>query len=176
MHSFLFQRRQRLKFSSHLSNWMTLRGSMPQGSPLGPLCNIVSISDFNISLTNIKYVDDVTVCNIFCSPGENQFDAVLLQFYDWPSINGAQISSKKNKEILFSLNRNNLTDISNGTPTAIVNNNHIDRVNYYRLLGLYIDKNLSWQTHVETIISKNNICFHFLCRLKKAGYIIRPQN
>ena len=43
MHYFLFQRRLGVNFSCHLSNWITLRGSMTQGSPLGPLCYNVSI-------------------------------------------------------------------------------------------------------------------------------------
>ena len=145
---------------------------MPQGSPLGPLCYIVLISDLSPSLPNIKYVNDVTVYEIFCSPGESQLDEASLQLNDWSSINGAQISSKKTKEILFSCNRNNLTDINNATPTALVNSNHIERVNSCCLLGLYIDKNLSWQIHVKTIISKCNIHLHFLRRLKRAGYKI----
>ena len=65
---------------------------MLQGSPLGPLCYIVLISDLSLSLPNIKYVNDVTVCDIFCSPGESQLDEVSLQLNDWSSINGAQIS------------------------------------------------------------------------------------
>ena len=77
----------------------------------------------------------MTVCDIFCFPCENQLDEMSLQLNDWSSINGAQINSKKTKEILFSLNRNNLTDISNATPTAIMNNDHIERVNSYHLMG-----------------------------------------
>ena len=93
-----------------------------------------------------------------------------LQLIDWSSIYGAQISSKKTKEILFSLDRYNLTDSSNATPSVIVNNTNIERVYSCRLLGLHIDNNLPWQTHVETIISKCNTCLSFLCRLKRAGY------
>ena len=69
----------------------------------------------------------MTVWDIFYSPDENQLDEVSLQLNDWSSINGAQIRLKKTKEMLFSLNRNNLTDISNATPTAILNNNHTER-------------------------------------------------
>ena len=83
-----------MKFSSHLSNWITLRGSILQCSPLGPLCYIVLISDLNLSLPNIKYVDDVTLCNIFCTPDESQLNKVSLQLNDWSSIKVAQISSK----------------------------------------------------------------------------------
>ena len=50
MHFFLFQRRQRVKFSGHLSNKITLIGSIPQDSPLGPLCHIVSISYLDLSI------------------------------------------------------------------------------------------------------------------------------
>ena len=71
---------------------------MPQGLPLGPLCYIVSISDLYLSLPNMKYVDDVTVRDIFCSPYESQLDEVSLRLNDWFSINETtQISLKKNQ-------------------------------------------------------------------------------
>ena len=74
------------------------------------------------------------------------------------------------KEFLFSHNKNNLTDISNTTPTAIVNNDFIQRIYSCHLLGVHIDNNLSYQTHVQTIISKCNTRLYFLLRLKRASY------
>ena len=43
------------------------------------------------------------------------------------------------------------------------------RINFRLLLGLHIENNLSWQTHVKTIISKCNIHLHFLRKLKSAS-------
>ena len=37
MHSFLCDRQQRVKLSQYVSEWLTLKGGMPQGSYLGPL-------------------------------------------------------------------------------------------------------------------------------------------
>jgi len=56
--SFLAERQQRVKISDVFSQWITLRGGMPQGSWLGPLIFIILIDDLRPALLTHKYVDD----------------------------------------------------------------------------------------------------------------------
>jgi len=43
------------------SDWVTLRGGMPQGTWLGPLTFTILIDDLRPGLLTHKYVDDTTV-------------------------------------------------------------------------------------------------------------------
>ena len=52
--SFLSHRQQRVKLSYFVSEWLTLRGGMPQGSFLGPLVFLILIND----LTCLLYTSD----------------------------------------------------------------------------------------------------------------------
>ena len=59
--SFLTQRAQRVKLLDYFSDWLTLKGSMPQGTWLGPLIFILLIIDLSTSCMLHKYVDDLTI-------------------------------------------------------------------------------------------------------------------
>jgi len=61
MVSFLCDRQQRVKINETLSDWVTLRGGMPQGSWLGPLIFVILIDDLRPKLLTRKFVDDTTV-------------------------------------------------------------------------------------------------------------------
>ena len=50
--SFLSSRQQRVKISKIFSGWLTLNGSMPQGSWLGPLSFIALIDDLKTFLSH----------------------------------------------------------------------------------------------------------------------------
>ena len=41
LHSFLHERQQRVKIGDEVPSWLTMKGAVPQGSWLGPLCFIV---------------------------------------------------------------------------------------------------------------------------------------
>ena len=47
-----------------------------------------------------------------------------------------------------------------------INNNLIDYVTKYNLLGLHLDPSLSWQLHIDHIVSKLGACFFALNRTK----------
>ena len=64
MTSFLCERQQRVKVMDTVSDWVTLRGSMPQGSWLGPLIFIILIDDLRPRLLTHKFVDDTTLSQI----------------------------------------------------------------------------------------------------------------
>jgi hypothetical protein len=58
LRSFLTQRCQRVVIKNVVSEWLTLRGGMPQGSWLGPLVFILFINDLSVSCLYYKFVDD----------------------------------------------------------------------------------------------------------------------
>ena len=62
--SFLYQRKQRIKLNGNLSDWITVKGGMPQGTWLGPLSFIGFINDLIPHCSCHKFLDDVTLTEI----------------------------------------------------------------------------------------------------------------
>ena len=60
-----------------------------------------------------------------------------------------ELNLKKCKEMLIDLRRN-----KTAIPLTEIENNIIERVNSYKVLGLWIDDNLKWNTNTEKIIKK----------------------
>ena len=44
----------------------------------------------------------------------------------------------------------------------LINNQVIESVDNYKLLGVHIDKNLTWNIHTEKIINKSKSVLYFL--------------
>ena len=54
-------------------------------------------------------------------------------------------------------------------PNLDIDHNLIERVSGFKLLGVHISNNLSWNLHVDYICAKVNTPLHYLKRLKRAG-------
>ena len=61
------------------------------------------------------------------------------------------------------------TSLTAGLPLLTVDSGTIERVNSFKLLGVFLDANFSWTTHVDTIVSKASSRLYFLKQLKRAG-------
>jgi len=59
------------------SSWLTLNGSMPQGSWLEPLTFIIVIDTLKLSCLTYKYVDNTTMCEILAS-GQSSQSSIFL--------------------------------------------------------------------------------------------------
>ena len=58
--AFQSDRSQRVRLGQELSDWVSLKGSAPQGSWLGPLLFIVLIDDLHPLCSMHNYMDDTT--------------------------------------------------------------------------------------------------------------------
>ena len=55
--AFLYDRKQRVKISDVFSNWVSLKGGMPEGSWLGPLTFLILIYDLSASCMMHKFAN-----------------------------------------------------------------------------------------------------------------------
>jgi hypothetical protein len=162
--SYLSNRYQRVRADHHLSSWKELNGAMPQGSWLGPLCFLVLIDDLSVDCPVHKYVDDTTLSELLQSKHQHSsMPSFLDHLLSWADSNRMEINATKTKEmILGPLAR---TDMSLLTiPAGIIN-----RVTSFKLLGVYIDSNLSWSTHIDHMVKRATGRLYFLKQLKRAG-------
>jgi len=59
--------------------------------------------------------------------------------------------------------------LTSNLPLIHTSTGHIERVNSTKLLGLYLDSNLTWHTHIDTMLSKSTQRLYFLKQLSRAG-------
>jgi len=79
------------------------------------------------------------------------------------------VNLTKTKEMVFGP-----PSITSNLPTISASSYQIQRPSEAKLLGVHIDSNLSWHTHVEAIVSKASQRLYFLKQFKRVG-ILRAQ-
>lgn len=163
MFSFLSDRQQRVKIGSNISQWLNLKGGMPQGTWLGLYIFLILINDLAAPVELHKYVDDVTLSEMLAKQEPSSMQSVMNDVIKWSTTNLMKINERKTKEMLVgTLNRN-------PPPTLYIDSQPIERVSAFKLLGITISDSLSWEENVSNICSKAGKRLHFLKLLKRSG-------
>jgi hypothetical protein len=128
--SFLFDRHQRVKISDIFSDWITLSGGMPQGAWLGPLIFIILINDLSAECLMHKFLDDTTLSEVVPKGQPSAMQLYVARVAEWSLLNHMNINFNKTKEMVIGT-------LSNSPPPVIsINNNTIQRVTNFKLLGV----------------------------------------
>ena len=163
MTSFLCERQQRVKINQIFSDWVTLRGGMPQGSWLGPLIFIILIDDLRLWLLTHKFVDDTTVSETVSKGSTSQMQSAAEALLEWSRLNHMNINCKKTKEMIIGpLCKESVTSLT-------IASSLVERVSVYKLLGVMITSSLKWDDHIDVITAKAAKRLWFLKKLKRAG-------
>ena len=110
-----------------------------------------------------KYIDDLTISEIFNKDERSKMNNVLSEINQWSATNLLNINCNKTKEMLLcALNRANVDLLE-------LNNVAIQSVSSFKLLGVNIDCNLKWNSHIDSICSKANTRVYFIKHLKRSG-------
>ena len=172
--SYLKNRSQFVNFNGVKSDSAILNISVPQGSVLGPSLFNLYINDLTRSSNRLNYIlfaDDSTV--YFSADNMKVITDTLNQeldrVYEWTVANKLTINFKKTNYIVF--NRNRTLDLVNHDPIRI-SNKTIEEAQKTTFLGVIVQKDLKWNSHIQFISAKIN---------KKCGilYLIRdlmPKN
>jgi hypothetical protein len=164
MHSFLSDRKQRVKIGKNISDWLQLNGGMPQGTWIGLYIFLILINDLTTDDAQLhKYVDDVTMTEILERGKISSMQQTMNQVLSWSSKNLMNINYKKTKEMLLgAISKDSL-------PILHLNDKPIERVKSYKLLGLMITDKLNWNDNTSLICSKASKRLHFLKLLKRSA-------
>ena len=161
--SFLSNRYQSVKIGDIVSEWASLNGGLTQGSWLGPLIFIIFINDLHSDELLHKYIDDLTMSEIFNKDERSKMNNVLSEINQWSATNFLNINCNKTKELfLCAFNRASYELLE-------LNNVEIQSVSSFKLLGVNIDCNLKWNSHIDSICSKANTRVYFIKHLKRSG-------
>ena len=139
-----------------------MKCGVPQGSILGPLLFLLYINDLQFAsdlLDPIMFADDT---NLFYSNKDIntaflKVNDELQKINEWFISNKLSLNVKKNKYSFFH-KPSKKDDIPLVLPKLNINNSEIARTESIKFLGVLLDENLSWKTHIKYIenkISKN---------------------
>jgi hypothetical protein len=126
---------------------------VPQGSVLGPLLFNVYVNDLCNALTKgalIQYADDTTVV-LKSKKSTVQFitkvEFATSEIVKWFGLNRLQVNFAKSCFIVFGRNRQLISGI-------VIDSHMIASSDNVKVLGLRIDSNLSYASHINYVISR----------------------
>ena len=168
--SYLQERKQKVFVNNVLSDNETITSGVPQGSILGPLLFILFVNDINLYSENCNmdlYADDTTIHThgkCLNSIAE-KLQKDLENLERWSLENNMIIHPEKSKSMVIASwqKRNTLV---NKTLAVRIDNVNIKQSDKEKLLGVFINQNLTWNDHAQNVNKKIASRLYLLRRLK----------
>ena len=166
--SYLMNRSQCVRVNGSCSEFENVSIGIPQGSILGPFLFLLFINDLPSSTNNCSiglFADDIT---LYTSGKDiDQLSLVLQEelncVLDWFSANRLFVNPSKSNSILSGSKQ-----LLNSRSLSIkINNIQLEQVSSIKLLGVYIDNNLTWSSQVQYLVNKLSSKVVVMCRLSK---------
>ena len=155
MKSYFINRMQFVQYNNHCSDLKEISCGVPQGSILGPLLFLLYINDIcNVSqiLEVILFADDT---NVFYSHQDlhylvNTMNKEMNKLSEWLKINKLTLNLEKTKYILFKPRQKRQY-----MPVDLfIDGTNINQVHETSFLGVVLDENITWKSHISYISSK----------------------
>ena len=142
------------------SSELPIISGVPQGSVLGPILFLLYINDMPFLspiLNFIVFADDTT--GIYNSSSLNELfvttENELKLLHKWFSSNNLQLNAKKTELVLFmTRQKETCTYIDPERHFLILENINIHPSTHVKFLGLQLDKNLSYNKHIDLVCTK----------------------
>ncbi len=170
-HSYLTARSQSVYVDGQYSCVGAITHGVPQGSVLGPVLFCLYINDLPLHIKNPSIechmlADDTTLL----SNGKNIKDietslqSGLNDTLEWCSTNRMVLNHGKTKTMALSTRQKNQT-----TDTTIhlkIKDSPVEQVSEHRVLGVIVDNNLQWQTHITHLSKRLSRNVYLLSQLQ----------
>jgi len=152
--SYLSNRSQYVILNNTQSTILNVDYGVPQGSVLGPLLFLIYINDIgnipNLSANPKIFADDT---NIFINaPNLNKLNSdcqdAIDKISDWMLANRLTVNYEKTNYMIFCPDKQHKDSL---VLNLNINNKLINKVTSIKYLGIYIDENLTWKTHIEDL-------------------------
>ena len=162
--SYLNNRIQYVEINDSISEEILVLSGVGQGTHLGPLLFTVVVNDISHILKNsniLLFADDLKIYKkIFCYQDKNELQKEINLLYKWCLNNGLILNLDKCCFITFGNSRVLPLDYC-------INNLKLNKVSVIKDLGIYIDEELNFKSHINYIILKSKKKLNFLKRYTK---------
>ena len=168
--SFLENRYQFVKVNKSASCKGMIKSGVPQGSVLGPLLFLLYINDLPLhlkdGLTNTLFADDASIHTASKDMDElnSSLQNGLDEINNWCLKNCMSIHPDKTKSMVITTRQKHqraplLLTLSIGSQSIL-------QVSEHKILGLTLDSDLSWHTHLNSLTRRLSTNTYLLSRLK----------
>ncbi|KAI8515774.1 hypothetical protein Bbelb_065870 [Branchiostoma belcheri] len=168
--SYLEGRSQRVKWGSCLSKPHDVLAGVPQGGLLSPLLFVICINSLDTCLPSsvlpVKYADDLTNSEFLMGSLPGQTQRALDAITEWSVPFSLATNGGKTKDMIVSARRKENVPVP---PHPTVDGKQIERVVTFKLLGVQISADLTWDAHVQYMLSKTRPRIYYLAAARKAG-------
>ena len=145
---------------------MVLNGGILQGTKIGPLLFAVMVNDLVLTWSpRAKFVDDLSVVEIVPRNSPSVLNFIVQDINQYAVTNNMTLNLSKCKKMSVDFLQYNSCVLR----PIIVGNKIVERVASFKLLGVYILRNLTWFTHVNYILKKANKRLYILRALRRSG-------
>ena len=160
--NFLFERKQRVVFKGAVSKWVSVTSGVPQGSVLGPIFFVLFVNDLKdvVSSPLYQFADDHTIVR----PILSRLDHIALQrdvhnIFRWTLRNKLPLNLSKCSVMHMTRSRSPCY-----FEDYFMGESKLEEVNEFKLLGVTFGKDLTFDSHIDSITKKVS---------KLSGFIIR---
>ena len=162
IHSYLDERKQRVKMNGSFSTWRETTIGVPQGSVLGPLLFNIYLNDIFMFVNDAEifnYADDTTIyaCNNNIESIIVTLESDALKIVEWFPNNCMKLNEDKGHLIIFG-DKSNDTSLSIGSV-------RIKESKEEKLLGVILEKTSCFKQQVRSICKKAGQKLHALSRI-----------
>ena len=99
----------------------------------------------------VKYVDDLSLASISTDPNDCTLQEAVNQLGHWCCLNGMCLNTRKTKEMLIHFGKRCDKD---AISSIHVDGSTLERVETFKLLGVYLSSDMNWYVHIDYIVSK----------------------
>jgi hypothetical protein len=145
-----------------VSDVLPVANGTPQGTLLGPMFWLLYVDSLSPPCHTIKYADDLTVTSADKDELQHSIDYIA----DW-CVEHNMIANANKSVIMSITNRRSRT--TTPPPNIKLNNVAIPIELKTKFLGVIFDHNLTFEGHVDHIISRVRPLIYVLLKLKRSG-------
>ena len=153
--SYLTDHKQRVSYQDQLSDSLTLKRGVPQGSILGPLLFSIFINDISSAIQNVNYhlyADDLQLYKhspaLDLINSISDVNVVLPRIELWTRENDLSINPKKCEAIIIGSAKLRTKVENRYLPDLRICGTSIKTSENLRNLGVIFDKNMNWDKHI----------------------------
>jgi len=155
---FLTARPSVVRVGRQTSRPLTLNTGCPQDGVHSPLLYSLYTHDCVASFSSntiVKFVHDTVVDDLILGNDEKAYLEEVAKLSLWCQDNRLMLNVSKMKEMI------------KDATTSVVNGTAVERVSSFRYLGVHITDDLTWTTHIDTLVRKVKQCLYHLRQLRK---------